>query len=195
MEESSTELTEITETLYLVSGVGAENYQGSEFTIVELGDNLKPRFRNTKLHIHLEHEDDITSHHLQSVVNFIVENTKMGQKVVLTSNLTTGLAACCCISYLVNHQSRTRREAISLVERLRPRVRLSSTVLLKIEDRPENRPSYDSSLTSLSQSWLPTIFFLLLLFLLLRTFFCYVGFDRKCIYQMFLYLKTFIGKN
>merc|ERR1711974_173706 len=59
VEESSTELTEITETLYLVSGVGAENYQGSEFTIVELGDNLKPRFRNTKLHIHLEHEDDI----------------------------------------------------------------------------------------------------------------------------------------
>lgn len=196
MEESSTDLTEITETLYLASSAAVKNCQRSaEFSVVEVGDNSEPTFGNTNLHIQLKKEDDITKHHLQSVSNFVQENSRLGRKVVITSNLNTGIAACFCISYLVTNKDLTRRAAVSLVERVRPRASLPRAALLQIEGQAETERSRDQSLTSISQSWLPTVFFLLLLFLLVRTVFFYVGLDRKCVYQMFQILKQFVGMN
>ena len=168
LEESSTELTEICQSLYLGSVAAVEQWSQEdeeEYTVITVGSSVKPGSRNTSLHIELSQEGDITTHHLQSVSKAIAENRERGKKVVITSNINTGIAACFCISYLVTSSQTTTREAVSLVQRVRPRAKIPRSALLNIQDPSVTQTSYDESLTSLSQSWFPTIFFLLLLFL------------------------------
>ena len=191
LEESSTELTEICESLYLgsVAAVESSQEEEEEYTVIQVGSSVKPRCRNTSLHIELSQEGDITTHHLQSVNKAIAENKERGKKVVITSNINTGIAACFCISYLVTSCQTTTREAVSLLARVRPRAKIPTSALLHIQDPSVSQTSYDQSLTSLSQSWFPTIFFLLLLFLFIRTLFHCVGFDRTCMSPVFQYLQ------
>ena len=188
LEESSTELTEICEGLYLASVAGVEQCS-KEYTVIQVGSNARPGCRNTNLHIELSQEEDITTQHLQSVTKFIAESRKRGKKVVISSNINTGIAACFCISYLVSLNNTNTREAVSLLQRVRPRLKIPTSALLKIQDPAVSKTSYDESLTSLSQSWFPTIFFLLLLFLFLRTLSHYVGFDRTFMSPVFQYLQ------
>ena len=76
MEESSTELTEICEGLYLASVAGLElSSQEGEFTVITVGSDARPGCRNINLHIELSQEGDITTHHLQSV-NKVIAETK-----------------------------------------------------------------------------------------------------------------------
>ena len=192
-EEISQELTEICEGVYLASVAAAERCaqeEEEEYTVIQVGSNAQPRCKNTNLHIELSQEgEDITTHHLQSVSKCIADHRKRGNKVVITSNINTGIAACFCISYLVTVNKTTTREAVSLVQRLRPRAKIPTAALLKIEEPSDPQTSYDDSLTSLSQSWLPTIFFLLLSFLFLRALFHLVGFDRTCLSPVVQFLQ------
>ena len=158
--------------------------QCEDFLLVTVGHKT----RDGDLHIQLDQEEEITSQHLQSVASFIKESSRRGKKVVISSSLGTGVAAVFCICYLVHHHHHTRREAVTLLERRRPRARLARSALLEVAEEAGSGGSYDQTLSSISQSWLPTIFFLLFLFLLLRTVFSYLGLDRKCIYQVFQYL-------
>ena len=193
LEEISTELTEICESLYLASVAAVEQCsqeeEEEEYLVIEVGSYVKPRCRNTDLHIELSHEGDITTQHLKTVSRLIAENRKRGKKVIITSNISTGIAACFCISYLVTANQTTTREAVTILQGVRPRAKIPTSALLKIEDPSVTQTSYDESLTSLSQSWLPTLFLLLLLFLFLRTLFHFVGFDRTCMSPVFQYLQ------
>ena len=193
LEESSTELTEVYERLYLASLAAVERSrqeeEGENYTVVVVGRNLKPSCRERNLHIELSQEGEITTRHLQTVNKFIAENRARGEKVVISSNINTGIAACFCISYLVTATKTPTREAVSLIQRVRPRAKIPTAALLQIEDHSVSGSSYDESLSSLSQSWFPTIFLLLFLFLLLRTLLHYVGFDRTCWSPVFEYLQ------
>ena len=140
-------------------------------------------------HIQFTSEDDITSDYLTTLAENLNKEVGAGNKIVMTSKINTGVSACLCIPYLVKFRGMQVREAVQLIENMRPTLLLQPAVIVKIEEWATSISNVDNkikSITSLSQTWLPMIFFLLFLFMLLRTVFCCIGIDSSCI-RNFMY--------
>ena len=76
------------------------------------------------------------------------------------------------------------REAVKLIEALRPTLKIKTSDIVKLEEWKESLQKSDNKfgpIVNISQTWLPFIFFGLLLFLVLRTLTGYLGIDRYCL--------------
>ena len=137
----------------------------------------------------LESEEELSSDHFTELAERIHDELKNGNKVIMTSACySSGLSASLCIPYLVKYKGMQVTEAVQHILGVRPTVELPPAVTVKLEDWArsdiKNANNMDS-ISSVSLSWLPMVFFILFLFLLLRTVFSCIGLDMKSVFNVF----------
>ena len=192
-EEISEVISKIVDNIYFCSykAVKELNLQRENITkvIIVSESQTKTDFEIACDHIQITSEDNISPDNLTNVAEKLNQEVVAGNKVLVTSQINTGVSACLCIPYLVKFRGMQVREAVQLIENMRPTLLLQPAVIVKIEEWAasiSNMENKIKSITSLSQTWLPMIFFLLFMFMLLRTVFGCVGIDSGCV-KNFLY--------
>merc|ERR1740123_2743516 len=113
------------------------------------------------------------------------EAVKEHGEVMVTSPDDSALAASLMIPLLVTRDMMEVGEAARHLERLRPGLCLPSHVIVKMEEWRSGsrvqRSSMESSINSVSQSWLPLVFISIFVFLVIRAICCFAGIDTKCV--------------
>ena len=133
----------------------------------------------------LRPEQELNSGDFEDAARKMSEAVKEHGEVMVTSPDDSALAASLMIPLLVTRDMMEVGEAARHLERLRPGLCLPSHVIVKMEEWRSGsrvqRSSMESSINSVSQSWLPLVFILIFVFLVIRAICCFAGFDTKCV--------------
>ena len=129
----------------------------------------------------LRPDQELNCRDFEDVARKMSEAVKDHGEVIMTSPDDTALAACLMIPLLVTRDMMEVGEAARHLERLRPGLCLPSHVIVKMEEWRSvsrvQRSRMESSINSMSQSWLPLVFISIFVFLVIRAICCFAGID------------------
>ena len=187
-ERDSEDITQVTEGLYFAnfSAVQKVTEKTNKYTVFAIGDLSGQMVKSKIIQLPLRPEQELSVSDFEEVARKMSEAVKDHGYVLVTSSDDTALAACLLIPLLVTRDMMEVGEAARHLERLRPGLCLPSHVIIKMEEWRRGsirsqRSSMESSINSVSQSWLPLVFISIFLFLVLRAIFCFAGIDTHCV--------------
>jgi len=183
-EKLSPVITEVSEGLTFANFDTVKKID-NQHKILLIGTDPNSEMTKPYSNLPLESEEELSSDHFAELAERIHDELKNGNKVIMTSACySSGLSASLCIPYLVKYQGMQVTEAVQHIQGVRPTVELPPAVTVKLEDwaRSDTKNANNmDSISSVSLSWLPMVFFLLFLFLLLRTVISCIGLDMKSV--------------
>ena len=190
-EEQSTEINEITNNVYLANLASIKESSLQEHSISKvllISDSLDLRLESITCHHHsLKSEEELGPQHFTDITKHIHETVEDNKNILVTSSFGSSFSAILVVAYLTKFQNFQVADAIKQIEQARPHLTYNPRQVIKIEEWIKSNETKDKTklekMNSLSQTWLPMVFFSLFLFLVLRALLGCIGFERLNIFD------------
>merc|ERR1719369_1186961 len=182
-EESSKEITKIFDHLYIASYAAVkENQTGVEEISSAIEISNRPNLKSFQDVLHIVYSDENVM--LKTIFEKIadkVENTKkMGGKILITCEQSTGVSAAMCIPYLIKYGKLNTREAVKMLEKKRKQAKPNPGIIIRLEEweAKQSQLGVTGGFSALLVSWFPMLFIIILGYLLFRKIFDVVEKDH-----------------